>query len=75
MTNQTRYPYHINIFYDEEDGDYIADVPDFKHVSAFGETPEEALHEVLIVLELAIEVFKEQDKPLPKANYRPEYIR
>ena len=40
--------YHINIFYSEEDEGYIADVPDLKFCSAFGETPEEALKEVLI---------------------------
>jgi predicted RNase H-like HicB family nuclease len=32
--------YHINVFYSEEDEDYIADVPDLKTCSAFGETPE-----------------------------------
>ena len=35
--------YHINIFYSEEDEGYIADVPDLKHCSAFGSTPEETL--------------------------------
>jgi hypothetical protein len=35
--------YHINIFYSEEDGGYIADIPDLKACSAFGETPAEAL--------------------------------
>ncbi len=38
--------YHINIFYSEEDGVYIADIPDLKICSAFGETPEEALKAV-----------------------------
>lgn len=74
MSSDNRYPYHINIFYDAEDGDYIADVPDFKHVSAFGNTPEEALREVLIALEMVIEVYREQGKPLPEARYRPAYI-
>ena len=37
--------YHINIFYSEEDDGYIVDVPDLKHCSAFGTTPEEALQE------------------------------
>ena len=32
--------YHINVFYSEEDGGYIADIPDLKQCSAFGETPE-----------------------------------
>ncbi|WPF89364.1 hypothetical protein VKI21_18485 [Cyanobacterium aponinum UTEX 3222] len=40
--------YHINIFYSEEDQGYIADIPDLKFCSAYGETPEEALQEVLI---------------------------
>ena len=39
--------YHINIFYREEDGGYIADIPDLSHCSAFGQTPQEALLEVL----------------------------
>lgn len=38
--------YHINIFYSEEDGGYIADVPDSQVCSAFGDTPAEALAEV-----------------------------
>lgn len=66
-----RYPYHINIFYDADDDDYIANVPDFKFVSAFGDTPEDALREVLIALDLAIEVLAEQGKPLPKPTYQP----
>jgi len=31
--------YHINIFYSNEDGGYIADIPDLKCCSAFGKTP------------------------------------
>ncbi len=38
--------YHINIFFSEEDGGYIADIPDLDSCSAFGETPEQALEEV-----------------------------
>ncbi|MDD5435535.1 MAG: type II toxin-antitoxin system HicB family antitoxin [Nitrospira sp.] len=39
---------HINIFYSEEDGGYIADIPDLEHCSAFGDTTEEALSQVEI---------------------------
>ena len=35
--------YHINISYSEEDGGYIADIPDLEACSAFGSTPDEAL--------------------------------
>jgi predicted RNase H-like HicB family nuclease len=74
MSAENRYPYHINIFFDADDGDYIADVPDFKCVSAFGPTQEDALREVLIALEMTIETYREQGKPLPEAKYRPVYI-
>lgn len=39
--------YAIEIFYSEEDGGYIAVVPELPGCSAFGETPEEALKEVI----------------------------
>jgi predicted RNase H-like HicB family nuclease len=32
--------YHISIFYREENGGYIADIPDLEYCSAFGEIPE-----------------------------------
>ena len=38
--------YHINIFWSDEDGGYIADIPDLAACSAFGKTPAEALTEV-----------------------------
>ena len=31
--------YHINIFQSDEDGGYIADIPDLPHCSAFGRRP------------------------------------
>jgi predicted RNase H-like HicB family nuclease len=40
--------YHITLFASDEDGGYIADIPDLAHCSAFGATPEEALAQVLI---------------------------
>jgi len=39
--------YHINIFFSEEDRGCIADIPDLESCSAFGETPEQALAEVM----------------------------
>ena len=37
--------YHINVFYNEEDACWVADAPDLKYCSAFGETA--AVHRVL----------------------------
>ena len=40
--------YHINVFYSEEDEGNIADIPDLKPCSAFGETPEVAVANSLV---------------------------
>jgi predicted RNase H-like HicB family nuclease len=63
--------YHINIFYSEEDGEYIADIPDLKYCSASGATPEEALLEVLEAKSLWLEAAREQGKTIPEPRYRP----
>ena len=63
--------YHINIFYSEEDGGYIADIPDLDSCSAFGATPEDALREVERAKAVWIEAAKEADKPIPPPRYRP----
>lgn len=63
--------YHINIFYSVEDEAYIADIPDFEMCSAFGVTPEEALHEVLIAKDAMIETMREKGLPIPEPRYRP----
>lgn len=57
--------YHINIFYSEEDGGYIADIPDLKHCSAFGETPEQALAEVEKAKQAWLAAAREANKPIP----------
>ena len=63
--------YHINIFYSQEDGGYIADIPDLKSCSAFGETPEEALKEVQLAKAAWLDVAREKGKAIPKPRYRP----
>lgn len=63
--------YHINVFYSEEDQGYIADIPDLKHCSAFGETPEEALRQVLIAKNAWLETARAAGKPIPRPRYRP----
>jgi predicted RNase H-like HicB family nuclease len=63
--------YFISIFYSEEDGGYIADIPDLHYCSAFGETPEEALREVQIAKEIWLETAREGGKPIPPPTYRP----
>jgi len=62
--------YHINIFYSEEDGGYIADIPDLQSCSAFGTTPDEALREVEIAKGAWLAAAREEGKPIPSPRYR-----
>ena len=63
--------YHINIFYSEEDGGYIADIPDLESCSAFGETPEQALKELEIAKKTWLEAARQAGKTIPPPRYRP----
>jgi predicted RNase H-like HicB family nuclease len=63
--------YHINIFYSEEDGGYIADIPDLDACSAFGHTPEQALAEVEQAKKAWLAAAEQAGKPIPPPRYRP----
>jgi len=63
--------YHINIFYSDEDGGYIADIPDLDFCSAFGDTPEQALAEVEQAKKTWLEAARQSGKPIPPPRYRP----
>ena len=63
--------YHINIFFSEEDGGYIADIPDLRFCSAFGPSPEVALAEVEKVKAAWMEAARSANQPIPPPRYRP----
>jgi predicted RNase H-like HicB family nuclease len=63
--------YHINIFYSAEDEAYVADIPDFEMCSAFGETPQEALEQVLVARDAIIDSMRARGLPIPEPRYRP----
>ena len=63
--------YHINIFYSQEDEGYIADIPDLKHCSAFGNTAIEALTEVEKAKKLWLETAQKENRKIPEPKYRP----
>ena len=63
--------YHINIFFSNDDGCYVADIPDLEYCSAFGDTPEEALMEVKLAKEAWIAAAGDSGKPIPEPRYRP----
>jgi predicted RNase H-like HicB family nuclease len=63
--------YHVNVFYSDEDGGYIADIPDFQCCSAFGKTPGEALRQVEEAKAAWLASAKKHRRPIPKPTYRP----
>jgi predicted RNase H-like HicB family nuclease len=70
--------YPIVIFWSDEDEAYIADLPDLHSCSAWGDTPEEALRELLIAREAWLEVAHAKGFPLPDPElspYLPETAR
>lgn len=62
--------YHIDIFWSDEDSGYVANVPDLLYCSAFGETYEEALREVLVAMELHLDTLEELGRPIPEPTVR-----
>jgi predicted RNase H-like HicB family nuclease len=63
--------YHINVFYSTEDRCYVADIPDLKYCSAFGDTAEEAVREVQVAKAAWLKAAKDRGKRIPKPKYRP----
>ena len=62
--------YHINIYWSDEDACYIADVPDLRYCKAHGDTPGEALAEVLVAKQLWLDTARELGKPIPEPRYK-----
>jgi predicted RNase H-like HicB family nuclease len=68
--------YHINVFYSDEDGSYVADIPDLEACSALGCTPEAALAEVEKAKEAWLSAARDAGRPIPEPRYRPAiYMR
>lgn len=65
--------YQFNLIWSEEDDSYIAICPEFYGLSAFGDSPEEALAEAKVALELFIESYEEDGIPLPEPVKVKEY--
>ena len=64
--------YHINVFWSEEDKSYVGDIPDFHFCSAFGNTPEEAVRQVVIAKEAWLETARAESRPIPMPSDFPK---
>jgi predicted RNase H-like HicB family nuclease len=58
--------YLIEILYSDEDGGFIAIVPELPGCSAFGETDEDALVEVRTAIDLWLETARAEGYPVPE---------
>lgn len=63
-TQLQRYSRHV--YFDADEQEYVALCSEFPHLSAFGETPEDALAELDVLLEGAIEVHQGEGWPIPE---------
>lgn len=58
--------YSFRVIWSDEDDAYIATIPEFAGVSAFGESADAALHEAHCALESAREAYREEGWDLPE---------
>lgn len=61
--------YTIGMVKSDEDGGFIAVVPELPGCSAFGENEEEALREVKVAIELWIEIAHKENRNIPEPGY------
>ena len=65
------FKYSINLTWSDEDNCYVATVSEFPGLSAFGDTPEEAIEEAKIAVEGFLKVYKEDGCQIPE----PEILK
>ncbi len=66
--------YEMVIYWSEEDGKFIVEVPELPGCMADGDTYEEALANAKIAIEEWIEVAKELGREIPKPKGKLAYI-
>ena len=61
--------YAIIVYWSEEDALWIAEAPDLKPCAAHGDTPEKAVTELRVAMELWLEVAREEGWPIPEPRF------
>ena len=62
--------YEINIFYSEEDDGYVAEIPELTLCSAYGQTPQQALEEVMKAKQLWLDEALASGRSIPTPRIR-----
>ena len=63
--------YAIIVYWSDEDALWIAEAPDLEPCAAHGSTPEQAVAELRVAMDLWLEVARETGQPIPDARYQP----
>ena len=63
--------YNFFVYYSKEDEGFIGIIPDLPFLSAFGETPEKAVKELMIAKEGWLEAARLTDAKIPEPSYHP----
>ena len=63
----------INLYVDGQ-GDWLAHFQEMPNISAFGDTPQQALQELKIAWELVKDDYKERNMEIPVANNRQKIL-
>ena len=63
----------INLYVDEQ-GDWLAHFQEMPNISAFGDTPQEALEELKIAWELVKDDYQEKNREIPVASNRQKIL-
>jgi len=66
--------YAFVVFYSEEDGCWVADVPDLRFCSAFGNTPEEAVKEIQTGIKGWVEASRGMQRADPPVIFNPAHL-
>jgi len=65
--------YGFRIAWSDEDQSFVATCVELEGLSGLGDTPEQALSEVKVAVELALEEYAAESEPFPQAHQLPEY--
>ena len=65
--------YAIIVFWSEEDGAWVADVPDLRSCSAFGDSPEQAVAEVRVAMDAWLAAARNAGLKIPEPRFQPHH--
>lgn len=71
--SKTEHRYEVILYWSEEDGTFVAEVPELPGCAADGQTQREALENVGVVVREWIETAKELGRPIPEPRGRLKF--